>query len=535
VIKYASGDFLANSSKDIVYSKLKSDDVHDPENALNTKFMLHTIGTNVNMDKVVLSKAKYPELNFESSDYPAVGTYDHSPVMLAVKGNVNSNMESFYASLSSIKNDKIKWKTFSKYADEIKNVIPRGNSVYCLTSKGNENYRIIKVELPDINFSSAKEIASGDKDWKIDGISESKNYMVIAMSKNGLEFKNLRYNFETGKKDEINLPLKGTILIRPFDSNTNECVVVNTGWTDPVNFYKYNLAENQFTKGPFYTSANYPGINNLETIEVEVPSYDGTMVPLSIIYDKTKLKKDGSNICLLEGYGAYGMLVPIQPHFEFSLLPLLQRGVVYAWAHVRGGGEKGEAWHMAGFKTTKPNTWKDFNACAEYLINKKYTSSNKLGCSSASAGGILIGRAITERPDLYKVAIPKVGVLNAIRLETSPNGPVNVPEFGTVKDSVEAMALLEMDALHHVKDGTSYPALFITTGFNDPRVDSWEPGKFAAAMQKANNPETPTLLYVNYKGGHFGGTTVNEQYAEKAMEYAFLLWQCGDPEFQPKK
>ena len=116
-----------------------------------------------------------------------------------------------------------------------------------------------------------------------------------------------------------------------------------------------------------------------------------------------------------------------------------------------------------------------------------------------------------------------------------PMGLLIYPEFGSVKDSVEAIALVEMDALNHIKDGTSYPALFITTGFNDPRVESWQPGKFAAAMQAANKSTTPTLLYVNYKGGHFGGSTINEQYAETAKEYTFLLWQCGDPEFQKKE
>jgi prolyl oligopeptidase len=211
---------------------------------------------------------------------------------------------------------------------------------------------------------------------------------------------------------------------------------------------------------------------------------------------------------------------------------LLNRGVVIAFAHIRGGGEKGNEWYLAGKKATKPNTWKDFNACAEWLIKNKYTSSEKFGISGASAGGILIGRAITERPDLYKVAIPKVGCLNGLRMEFSPNGPGNIPEFGTVTKEDEFKALLEMDAYQHIQKGVKYPAQLITTGFNDPRVDSYIPAKFAAKMQADNGSQNPVLLYVDYVAGHFGGSTMDEQFAQKAKEYAFLLWQCGDKDFQ---
>lgn len=530
-IKFASGTFLPGSNNKIVYIKQKNDDVHDFENNMNTKFMMHVIGTDVNTDKELLSRSKYPELGLVPSDYPYINFFSKGNFMFAQKSNVNTNLDFFYAPVTFLSKNKIEWKAFSKGSDEIKSIIGRENAVYCLTTKGNNNGRVIKVSLPNPDFSKAAEIAAGDKDWTITNIMEAKDYLIIWMIKNGVETKNIRYDFTTGKLDEIKIPLQGTVLILASGGNSsNESIVVNTSWTEPFNFFQYNLANKKFSKGSFYVPANYPGIENLEAKEVEVTSYDGTLVPLSIVYDKTKFKNDGSNICLLEGYGAYGMSRP--PVFDVHKLTLLNRGVVYAWAHVRGGGEKGESWHKDGFKNTKANTWKDFNACAEYLINNKFTSNQKLGCSSASAGGILVGRAITERPDLYKVAIPKVGLLNPIRMESTPNGPVNAPEFGTIKDSSEFTGLLQMDAFHAIRQGGSYPAMLITTGFNDPRVESWEPGKFAAAMQSANKSTTPILLFVNYQGGHFGGSTVKEQMAEDAMENAFLLWQCGDPEFQ---
>ena len=158
-------------------------------------------------------------------------------------------------------------------------------------------------------------------------------------------------------------------------------------------------------------------------------------------------------------------------------------GVVLAYAHVRGGSEKGEAWYKAGYKTTKPNTWKDFISSAEYLIKKGYTSADKLAGTGTSAGGILISRAVTERPDLFAAIVCNVGVANALRVEFSPNGPVNTPEFGTVQDATEAQALYEMDGVQHVQTGVKYPAVLGVAGWNDPRVVPWQPGKFVAAMQ----------------------------------------------------
>ncbi|MEP7253159.1 MAG: prolyl oligopeptidase family serine peptidase [Ginsengibacter sp.] len=519
--------FVAGTNNEIIYAKRKTSDPHVSENS--AKRMLHIIGTPESSDKEIMSAEKYPELHLDNSLWPVVETFYNCPFVFA-EAHINNSNEIFYAPVNELKNDRINWKSFCEYADKINTIQAHGKDIYCLTSKGNNHYRLVMVTLPDGNIASAQEIFAGDKDWKIGFFAIAKDYMVINLNKNDLLQKSVVYNYATDKTKEIHSSIKGNLDIFPYGPFTDECSVVTSGWTTPRNFYQYDLTTGKFSNGPFHTEINYPGIDDLSVEEVEVPSYDGTLVPLSIIYNKKYLKKDGSNVCMLEGYGSYGS--SYSESFAKLKLPLLNRGVVFAAAHVRGGGEKGEDWHFAGFKTTKPNTWKDFNACADWLIKNKYTTSQKLGCKSASAGGILVGRAITERPNLYKVAIIIAGMLNPIRAETTPNGPGNISEFGTMKDSVEGKALIEMDALYHVKPNTQYPAQLITTGFNDPRVDSWIPGEFVAAMQAANNSSTPTLLSVNYKGGHFGGSTINEHYAQTALQYAFLLWQCGDKEFQ---
>jgi prolyl oligopeptidase len=203
-----------------------------------------------------------------------------------------------------------------------------------------------------------------------------------------------------------------------------------------------------------------------------------------------------------------------------------------AIAHVRGGGELGDEWHKAGQKTTKPNTWKDLIACTEYLINEKYTSPKNVAIYSASAGGILVGRAMTERPDLFAAVVPAVGCMNTLRGENSPNGPVNVPEFGTSADSVECMALIEMDSYLHLQDGEEYPATLVTAGMNDPRVIAWQPAKFAARLQAANASEAPVLFLPDYDAGHGMGDTKSKHFESLSDVLSFALWQTGAEGFQ---
>ena len=314
------------------------------------------------------------------------------------------------------------------------------------------------------------------------------------------------------------------------DAHSNRCIVTVASWISPQTLYDIDGDKNTVTKSAFNSDVTYPGFDQLTVDEVEVPSHDGTMVPLSIIHRKD-LVLDGSSSALLEGYGAYG--ISMTPEFSVRTSVALHN-VVVAYAHVRGGGEKGQAWYKAGFKATKPNTWKDFIAAGEYLVAKGYTGKARLTGSGTSAGGILITRAITERPDLFAAAVVNVGCANAMRMEFSPNGPVNVPEFGTVKDETEAKALFEMDGVAHVVKHTAYPAVMGVGGWNDPRVSVWQPGKFVAAVQAATTSKKPVLMKVNYDNGHFTEEkTVT--YKNFAGQYAFLLWQTGHKEFQPAK
>jgi prolyl oligopeptidase len=301
-------------------------------------------------------------------------------------------------------------------------------------------------------------------------------------------------------------------------------------WTKAGQIYAYDSRTKKITNTGLQPLGRFDAPADLESVEVEVRGHDGTMIPLSIVY-RRGIKLDGSNPTLLMGYGAYGFSQ--DPSFDPRRLAWYEKGGVYAVAHVRGGGEYGQDWYQAGYKLTKPNTWKDFIACAEYLIDEKYTAPERLAGTGRSAGGILIGRVVTERPDLLAAAVSDVGCSDMLRMETTPNGVPNIPEFGSVKTEDGFKGLYEMSSYHHVMDGTKYPAVMLTTGINDPRVEPWESGKMEARLQAATASGKPVLLRVDYESGHAVGTTKKQSQELAADSWAFLLWQFGLPEFQP--
>jgi prolyl oligopeptidase len=291
------------------------------------------------------------------------------------------------------------------------------------------------------------------------------------------------------------------------------------GWTEAPQWYSYDPATDKLTNTGI-EPLNPTDFSNITSVEVNATAADGTQVPLSIIYRKD-LAMNGQNPCLMEGYGAYG--ISLDPNFDATRLALLEKGIIIAYAHVRGGGENGEDWHLAGQKLTKQNTIGDFIACAEYLIKQGYTSPSKLAGRGTSAGGITISGALTQRPDLFVLAICNVGVMDTLRMEAGPNGAVNTPEFGSVKDADGFKALYAMDGYQHVKDGTAYPAVLLITGANDPRVDPWELFKMTARLQAATTSKNPILLRIDYDAGHGMGSSKAQRDLITADQAVLLL------------
>jgi prolyl oligopeptidase len=519
-------------NKAILYTALKTADNADPTARLNTKTRLHLIGTNPKDDKDFFSNATAPELNIEAKAYPFTAlTEDNENYIFAGVSTVQPEFTLYYAPIAQFNADKIQWKVICKPEDKlVRGFEIDSDKVYAISHDGAENFKLLSTNLNNVDWKNAKVIAAEKSNLTLEYITHCKDYLFEVYS-DGINNHVFKYNFATGKTSEVKLPLSGTAGVFCLNNKTNNCTVGITSWVKPYTEFDFDASAEIFTPSLFNKAPNYPAAyTNLMVKEVEVKGHDGVMIPLSIIYKKG-IKLDGNNVCLLDGYGAYG--ISMTPYFSDLENALAVKNVVVAIPHVRGGSEKGQTWYKAGYKTTKPNTWKDFNSCAEYLITNGYTKPSKLAGTGTSAGGILISRAITERPDLYAAAICNVGCANAMRLEFSSNGPVNIPEFGTVKDSVECRALYEMDGVQHVVAGTKYPAVICVGGWHDPRVIAWEPGKFAAALQNASSSGKPVLMKVNYDDGHFTEDK-NVTFANFADQFAFVLWQCGHPDFQLK-
>ena len=321
----------------------------------------------------------------------------------------------------------------------------------------------------------------------------------------------------------IPLPSTGAAVLHEDPAHAyRDWLYTLSGWTQaPRTFRLRGTTSTDTGLRPPVRPAGAPAI---EITEVQVRSHDGVEVPMTILHRKG-LRRDGSNPTLLHGYGSYGLSETA--HYDPSSIAWLERGGVLAFANVRGSGVHGEPWHRAGFKATKANTWKDGIACAQFLIAQRYASPATLAVMGTSAGGIFVGRAVTDAPQLFAAAIFNVGVMDAVRAEESANGITNISEFGSARNPAEFPALLAMSTYHQIRDGVAYPAVMLVHGLNDPRVDSWHSAKAAARLQAASTSGKPVLLRLDAQAGHGVGSTARQRHALAADIYAFLLWQMG--------
>jgi len=336
---------------------------------------------------------------------------------------------------------------------------------------------------------------------------------------------NHAYGFDlTGKKlYEVQLPTLGSLTGFAGDKDDNEAFYTFTSYTFPPTIYRFDASKN--TSEVFHKADVLFNSDAYTTEQVFFTSKDGTKVPMSITYKKG-LKKDGKNPLMLYGYGGFN--ISLNPTFAVPRIPFLENGGIYVVANIRGGGEYGEAWHMAGTKMKKQNVFDDFIGAAEYLIAKGYTSSKKLAIDGGSNGGLLVGACLTQRPDLYAVAIPEVGVLDMLRYHLFTIGWSWTSDFGNSGESKEMFEYLKAySPLHNVKPGTKYPATMVMTGDHDDRVVPAHSFKFAATLQANNASTKPTLIRIDSKAGHGAGKPVGKVIDAQADMWSFTMYNLG--------
>jgi prolyl oligopeptidase len=474
----------------------------------------YQLGNNVEVGLTELPQLEYSP----ASDY----------LMLTVQQFVKREFDVYVVARKDFKGADSHWVKVASEDDDVIRADIHDKTLYLLSHKDASRFKVLAVQMDHPDMAHAKEIVAPSQAVLTD-LQIARDALYVQQLDGGIG-KMLRVDYKSGSSQQLPLPFKGAISEVAFDPEQPGALLKLTGWTEPQLWYQYDPKSAKLTDTKLRARSPVD-FSAITSDEVMATAADGTKIPLSIIHRKD-MQFNGSNRTILEGYGAYG--VTLDPAFDPSKLAWLERGNVYAVAHLRGGGEFGEDWHLAGQKLTKTNTITDMIACAQYLIDQKITSPQNLAAMGGSAGGIPAGGVLTQRPDLFAVILDDVGMSDAVRVETSPNGPTNTPEFGSTKTEDGFKGLYAMSAYHHVKDHTAYPAVMFVTGINDPRVAPWQMAKMTARVQAATSSGNPVLLRVDYDAGHGIGSTKDQFAATWADQMSFVLWQTGDPAFQPK-
>lgn len=400
-----------------------------------------------------------------------------------------------------------------------------GDNIYFYT---NYNAPKNKIMVADINNPELK-------DWK-DLVPEAEQVLSGAQVIGGKLFltydkdaSNHAYVYDLNGKElqEIKLPSLGSVSFSG-DKDEKECFFNFTSFTIPGATYQYDMDQNSYK---LFRAPNVKfNSNDFVTEQIFFPSKDGVKVPMFLTYKKG-LKKDGKNPVFLYGYGGFN--ISLYPGFSTARIPFLENGGIYVQVNLRGGSEYGEAWHIAGTKMQKQNVFNDFIAAAEYLIDQKYTNSKKIAIVGGSNGGLLVGACMTQRPELFQVAIPQVGVMDMLRYHKFTIGWNWASDYGTSEDSKEMFDYLKgYSPLHNLKKGTKYPATLVTTADHDDRVVPAHSFKFAATLQECNDGTNATLIRIDSKAGHGAGKPMTKVLEEQASIYGFIMYNLKmNPKF----
>jgi prolyl oligopeptidase len=535
-IGFAEGTSFAPDSKSFFYNRLPATDSGEPKNRyLKSAAMRHVIGRSVDQDEMVFGPGS-AGATFADIDIPHVEIASDAKTLIGRVEHGDLREISLYVADAS-QLPRPTWRKAVDMNDGVTSYAEAGGNLYLLSHKNAPRNKILRTSLsrPDVN-SAAAVVPQGDT--VIAQMAVAQDAIYIRELIGGVDrLQRMNFNsdiYSGGRLEWVRLGWDLAIRQMIADPRRPGVVLRLEGWTSAPSYVTIAERTGNLSETSLHPKSSVD-FSQIEEVRLTVTTKDGAKVPISLMYRRgTTLNAD--NPTLMRAYGAYG--ITQAPFFSPASMAWLERGGILATCHVRGGGEFGDEWHKAGQKLNKPNTWRDLIACGEYLVQRKFTRSAKLAIQGGSAGGITVGRALTERPDLFAAVVPAVGLLDALRAEFTPNGPPNIPEFGSVKTADGFKGLYEMSSLHHVKDGTQYPGVLLVHGVNDPRVDVWHSAKMAARLQAASATaqyqSKPVLLRLDYDAGHGVGSTRNQRNAELADIYSFVLWQFKDPAFQPQ-
>ena len=395
-----------------------------------------------------------------------------------------------------------------------------GDNIYLLTNDGAPRGRVMVADIHKPGFKDWKELI-GESKGVLEDVQFADDKLVLTYSQDASTHLYV-YSLEGKELNEIKLPTVGRAGFSG-ERGQKECFYSFASFTVPGTIYQYDMAQNKST---VYTEPKVKfDLGKYTTEQVFFISKDGTHVPMFLTYRKG-LKHNGKNPVLIYGYGGFN--ISLSPNFSSMRIPFFENGGIYVQVNLRGGSEYGEEWHVAGTKMQKQNVFDDFISAAEWLVTNSFTSKDHIAIMGGSNGGLLVGACMTQRPDLFKVCIPQVGVMDMLRYHKFTIGWNWAPDYGTSEDSKEMFEYLySYSPLHNLKKGVSYPATLVTTADHDDRVVPAHSFKFAATLQECQGGTAPVLIRIDSKAGHGGGKPLAKQLEEQADIYSFIMWNLG--------
>jgi prolyl oligopeptidase len=462
---------------------------------------------------------------FKPAEVPTIVMNVGAPVAAALSINgVQNELAMWLAPAASVNDPKVAWQAFITRDDDITASDMRGSEIFLLSHKDAPTFKVLSLQAGQ-PLSSSAVLVPAQPDRVIEAIHVGSDALYV-MARRGAYSQLLRIPTGTKSIEEVPLPFAGHIDEAFADPRASGVAIKLSSWVVPATMYAYHPSSKTFTDLKIGTPGDMDSSNYVVS-DLRAKARDGVHVPLSLVQPKGPT---GAQITIIEAYGSYG--ISELADFSVRRAAAMRQGITYGVCHVRGGGELGEAWRLGGKDENKHNTWDDLIACSEFLIARGITTKDRLFIIGGSAGGITMGRSLTERPDLFAGVIDLVPSGNTLRGEFSPNGPPNVPEFGTISSEAGFENLYEMDTIRHIKKDQQYPAVMVTTGLNDPRVAPWEPAQVAAVLQ-ASGTTKPVLLRIDEEAGHGIGSTRTQSDELTADWIAFEFWRAGLQNWQP--
>lgn len=497
----------------------------------NVRIYRHLLGRESARDEIVFASGvggarDVPEFVYPSLHVPLESRYAYAIAREGVRREIAVHV----TEQKDLAAGRPRWHKLAGVDDEILAIEGWKDDLYLLSKRNAPRHRVLRVKANARDLAVAR-LAVPEGDAIIQTMALAKDGLYLRTMLGGIDrLERLNIGlFGIQPPEFVKIPFDYAITQLVTHPRASGAILRMQGWIEPpmvvqVEAKSGNIRNTRLQPPPVVD------LTAIDEVRLYAHGHDGTKIPVTLLYKKST-RLDGNNPTLLVGYGSYG--ISMTPSFDPTRLAWLERGGIFAIAHLRGGGEYGEAWYQAGRRGTKINTILDFIAVSQFLVSYGFTSPKRLAIQGTSAGGIPAGGALVRRPDLFAAVVARVPVMDMLRFELTPNGPANVPEFGSAATPEGAAALRVMSAYHHVKDATPYPAVLLTAGINDPRVVAWQPGKMAGRLQAATSSGKPVLLRVDFESGHGIGTSRTLREEELADIYSFLLWQLGDAQFQP--